>query len=670
MRKISFLFLAQFLSIVLFSQVPPNIKVGKVEASDFVVNSNLIDASTSAIVLADIGEAQFVENSTNSALNIVFKRTRRVKILDAKGFNFAEVVIDLQSDGKLVEQLNDLVAYTFNLEGGKVIRTKLESKSVFEEKFSNKSSIKKFTFPALKVGSIIEYSYSVTSPFILNLPSWQFQETIPSLWSSYTVSIPDFYKYVILNQGFLPFTVKTDNARFYTYFAQNKLVGGEASDFGRKATVHDLQWGIKDIPAMKEEGFTTTINNYVTKLDFQLAEVYNPNQLVQIILQTWPKVSEELMMDESFGVAYSKPNVWLTDELKTVIQPNDPDLVKAYKLFAFVRDNFTCTNTYGKYISRFSGVRDIFKRRSGSVAELNILLLAMLRHENIASDPVILSLRHRGRVHPVYPLLDRFNYLICETKIDDKVYYLDASQPMLGFSFLSPSCYNGIAWVVAKKDPYSVSFDADALNEYKLTSVFLSNSETVGMEGTYKSQHGMNESLAIRQSLSKSSMTEFEKGLKNGFLGDVEIQNLVIDSLKKYEEPLAVNFDFKIKTGEDILYVNPLFGEKISKNPFVSDTRSYPIELPYTTNETYVLMMETPKGYAIEEMPKSAKFELNDGEGLFEYKCSKTEDGIQLRTKLKLTKANFGSEDYNYLRDFFAQVIKKQQEQIVYRKLK
>jgi hypothetical protein len=53
------------------------------------------------------------------------------------------------------------------MENGKVVETKLETKaSVFKEKINKNLVIKKFTFPNIKEGSIIEYEYKLTSDFV------------------------------------------------------------------------------------------------------------------------------------------------------------------------------------------------------------------------------------------------------------------------------------------------------------------------------------------------------------------------------------------------------------------------------------------------------------------------------------------------------------------------
>jgi hypothetical protein len=85
-------------------------------------------------------------------------------------------------------------------------------------------------------------------------------------------------------------------------------------------------------------------------------------------------------------------------------------------------------------------------------------------------------------------------------------------------------------------------------------------------------------------------------------------------------------------------------------------------------DETYILNMEVPEGYKIEEVPKSTKVLFNTDEGYFEYIVQKDENNIQLRSRVKLLKADFKPDDYAVLRDFFAFVVKKQSEQFVFKK--
>ena len=84
----------------------------------------------------------------------------------------------------------------------------------------------------------------------------------------------------------------------------------------------------------------------------------------------------------------------------------------------------------------------------------------------------------------------------------------------------------------------------------------------------------------------------------------------------------------------------------------------------------YLLSLDIPKGYAVEEMPASRKISLNDKDGYFEYIMEKNGDNIQLQMRMKINKTFFTTEEYANLREFFNQVVKKENEQIVFRKLR
>jgi len=191
----------------LSAQEKSPVKFGKIAPEDFTIKQPY-DTGASAVVIADIGSSAF-EGNMKGWFSLVFKHTKRVKIISKGGFDAAKVEIALYSDGGAEEKLEDLKAFTYNLENGKVVETKLDAASVFKDKLSKKYIVKKFTFPAVKEGSIIEYSYTQKSDFLYNLQPWAFQSEYPCLWSEYEVDIPEYFHYVTMNQGFLPTASKS-----------------------------------------------------------------------------------------------------------------------------------------------------------------------------------------------------------------------------------------------------------------------------------------------------------------------------------------------------------------------------------------------------------------------------------------------------------------------------
>jgi hypothetical protein len=93
--------------------------------------------------------------------------------------------------------------------------------------------------------------------------------------------------------------------------------------------------------------------------------------------------------------------------------------------------------------------------------------------------------------------------------------------------------------------------------------------------------------------------------------------------------------------------------------------------MPYTLDETYLLQLSIPEGYVTDELPKQMVLKLNEeGDGMFEYRISESNGTISLRSRLRLKRSYFQPEEYEMLREFFNLVVKKHNEQIVFKKKK
>lgn len=659
------------------------IKFGKVSLEDFNVQSPLIDSNTNAVVVADVGNSEFIANTTRFTFSLIFIEKKRIKIINKNGFDAASITVPLYVSGSgKAEILVDLNAYTYNVENGNVVETKLDKSSVFTEKYNKNWIHKKFTFPSIKEGSIIEYSYQIKSDFFYNLQPWVFQEQYPVLWSQYNASIPEFYKFIILSQGYQPFLInkvnKSGTSFSFVEHEQNTLGRGAFNDQTTSTSINTFRvdgnidnhtWVMKDIPALKEEAFTTTIRNSIAKIEFQLNQVAFPRSIPQNYMNSWEKVSEELMKDESFGIPINRANNWLDDELAIIVKATTDVAEKAKKIFEHVRDHYTCNNNKGIYT--LGGLKEVVKNKTGSIADINMLLIAMLRNQKINVNPVILSTRNHGLTHEFYPLMDRYNYVIAQVNIAENLIYLDATEPRLAFGKLPLKLYNGQARIITTT-AMPVSFMADSLKEYSNAMAIFINNDNGVMEGSFSNQPGYYHSLAIRNELAKANMDEYKKSLLASAAEGMEISNISIDSVQLLDKPVNIKYDIALKSfgDADIVYFNPMLGKEIKKNPFTAAERFYPVEMSYTVDDIYSLSMDIPKGYKVDEMPKSARVMLNENEGMFEYIISASEENIQMRRRLLIKKANYTNEDYQTLREFYGFMVSKEAEQIVFKKIK
>jgi hypothetical protein len=649
------------------AQDKPNVKFGKVTPEDFAPKAYPIDSNANAVVIADIGSSKIIGNS-KGWFSIEFKRYCRVHLLNKNGFDIATEEVDLYSEGEQEEKLSDIKAVTYNLENGKVVETKLEKGNIFKDKLSKNWVEKKFTFPNIKEGSIIEFEYTITSDYLRNLRPWTFQGDSPTLWSEYTLSVPSFFSYIFLGQGYQKFFIQTKKD-WQDHFNLSESNGtGPSQFFSFTAGVTDYRWVIKDAPALKEEGYVSTVKNHVQKIEFELTGQTDP-LVPHVYLSTWNQVAEDMMNDEDFGLALSKDNGWLSDAEKTAMSGATTAAEKARKIYEYVRDNFTCTDYSEIWLGQT--LKNVLKTRSGTVSEINILLTAMLRYAGINADPVILSTRTHGYTYSLYPIMSKFNYVICDATIDEKQIFLDATRPRLGFGKLIPSCYNGHARII-NASATALDFSADSLKERKVTSIMLTTDEKGEMIGSLQQVPGYFESHEIREKIKEKGRDEFFKDVKKAYGQDVEFMNPRIDSLNDLEESIVIAYDFKLNQAkEDLVYINPMFGEGYKENLFKSTQRYYPVEMPYTFDETYVFNFIVPDGYVTDELPKSVIVKLNDaGEGQFEYLVSETNGTISMRSRIQLKRTYFQPAEYELLREFFSMIVKKHNEQIVLKKKK
>ncbi|HWJ25814.1 MAG TPA: DUF3858 domain-containing protein, partial [Flavisolibacter sp.] len=332
-----------------------------------------------------------------------------------------------------------------------------------------------------------------------------------------------------------------------------------------------------------------------------------------------------------------------------------------------VRDNFTCTGERGIYTDQT--LKNVMKSRKGSISEINLLLTAMLRYSGLTAAPVILSTTDHGYALDMYPMLTSFNYVVTKLSAGGQDYYLDASHARLGFGKMLPMCFNGGARVINETADYA-NFSPDSLNERKVTALFITNDGKGNLTGNMTQTLGAYESYKTRSTLKEKGKESFFKGIEKDFGYDMKVLEPGVDSLDHYEDPIALHYGLELHPEkEDVIYINPMFGEAYKKNPFTSTERYYPVEMPYTMDETYLLTMDVPEGYTVDELPKQIVAKLDEeGKSFFEYRLTQSGNTISLRSRIKLAKTIYMPEEYETLREFFNLVVIKQSQQIVFKK--
>ena len=641
-------------------------KFGKIRASHLQQKVYEIDSSAKAVVLQDYGTVA-VEGNSNSGFSLVSYRHRIVHVLSKSGYDEADVRIPLYKSGNAEERISNIKAITYNLENGKVVETKFDKENMFTEKVSKSKTLKKFTLPNVKEGSIIEYEYKVISDFIRSVDPWLFQGKNPVLWSEFEFSVPAFFTYAPQMRGYLPltFTERKERSGAFQVIISDVASASERISFNSQIT--DIRFVMKDVPSLEEESFTTSIKNHLSRIEFSLIAQGEPLKYVNFN-RDWVQITKSLLESESFGKNL-KSTKWISDEMKPMFASSINEVDKAKAIFNFVRDNFSCSGDRGIYINE--SFKEIFRVKKGNVAEVNLMLVALLRHFGLNASPVILSTRDNGYVFDTYPTPNSFNYVIALVKVNGNSYYLDASDPLVGFNYLLPGCYNGSARVISE-DVEELTISANDMNEKSITTTIISNDENGKWIGSVTKTQGMYESYQDRNEIKEKGIAPFAKKISESYGTEVTVSGVSVDSLKKPDFPVTIKYNIGLNSSdEDLLYINPLFNEGWKKNQFNSLKRSYPVEMPFTIDEIVNLTMEIPAGYVIDELPKQMMVKYDEsGSSFFEYRITSSGNIISFRSRIKLSKAFFLPDDYEILREFFGMIVTKHSEQIVFKKKK
>ena len=99
------------------------------------------------------------------------------------------------------ERASEVEGCSYNMENGKYVKTPMKRESISFERIDNRYKILKFSLPAVKEGTIIEYHYKLYSDYFIHIDNWMMQEELPMLYNQYKITIPNVFIYNIELRG-------------------------------------------------------------------------------------------------------------------------------------------------------------------------------------------------------------------------------------------------------------------------------------------------------------------------------------------------------------------------------------------------------------------------------------------------------------------------------------
>jgi len=647
-------------------------KFGKISDEELKMSVYEKDTSAAAVILSDVGYSHF---QYSSGFKLVFEREVRIKILKKSGYDWADIEVPYYRRNSDKESVTSIKGYTYNLVDGKVQKDKLESKAVFDEQMTENWSAKKFTMPNVKEGSVIDVTYTIYSDFFQNMREWEFQKTIPVVWSEYKVQIPEYFDYRLLQQGYLPFYNTTNEKKQDSF---KVIRSGSSSGSGFRTTREPggvdkvdapsaaSSWAMKDVPALRPEKYITTLSDYQAKIEFELQKVQFPGQSAQIVVGDWEQVTSDLLEDENFGVQLNRNN-FFKNELAALMAKYKTPASQMAAIHSLVKNTVKWDGKYGKYTNQ--PIRKAYENKKGSAADINLLMTSMLLEAGLDAAPVLVSTRDNGRVYKGAPMLGKFNYVIAHVRIGDTDYLLDATEPLLAAGNLPVRCLNGEGRLIKKNDQRWVPLKPASIYSklFNGNIIISSNGE---MNGSASESIGGYNAFYTRKSILEDGEAKFMENFAKE-TGDMKVLKPKIEKLDDENNPINISFEIATTgNGQEssVIYLNPMLGHGEKENPFKLEERTYPVDFAAPQDETYICRFTLPEGYEMEEMPQSKALALPENGGRFMYVVQQEGNVVQVMSKVNINKTVFYAPEYAYLKEFYNQIITKQAEQIVLKK--
>lgn len=628
---------------------------GKVAHGDVAMTQYPRDTGAAAVVLKEFGEAYI---STGERYNLIFKYHVRIKILNKNGLSQSDIEIPLDKDGSgmRMERILELKASSFNIVNGRIHEEPLADKNIYTEDRHKYLSIKKIAIPSVRVGSVIELSYTLESPFVYNFRTWEFQSSIPKIESEYWARIPAIYQYNITLRGFLKLLKN-----------ESSVVKSCLSTGGFSADCSLMKFAMKDVPAFVEEDYMTAKKNFVSSIHFELSEIRYPDGRVDKVTKEWKDAEQELRTDNRFGTQLRRGKE-IGEEVRKLIVGETDETEKARKVYNFIKDWYVWNDTYGKYSEH--GIKKAFDERKGNVGDINLSLVAALRFAGLDADPVILSTRANGTVVELHPVLSEFNYVIAKVNIGDKIFLADATEKYYPFGLLPERCLNGKGRVVGDGKSYWI--DLLPKDVRKTVSVLTLALDREGlMTGTLVTSFMGYEAVSQREEiLSFPSADEYIRDLKNS-LGGMEITSYELKYVDDINKPLTRRLDIVLRAFEpevsNFLF-SPFFLDKWSENPFKSNERLYPVDFATPLERTTVFNLEYPEQYEVANIPERVGLSLPNSTAKFLFEVESINNKISMNNSLSIKKALFTSTEYHYLKELFNRILQVQSGELIFRK--
>lgn len=642
--RFSTLFMSFFFCLNIFSQ---ELALGNVTVEELQKTQSDIEPDAPAEYIFKKGRYSLVFDPNYGIVTVVEIKVK-IKIYSKEGYDWANETFDLSANEVKKYSISD--AITYNLVEGKIEKSKLKKDGIFEEKSNDYYNSYQIKMPNVKVGSIIEFCFKYETTQNRSLPQWFFQFQIPIQNCELTVRSFKDYDYDL---DFKPF-LKIDKSQ-----ETISSLGGEMFLI--------TKYEVKNVKAVKDEPYVVNLENFISSIRFYLPLNYLNYGSETIYINPWEDIARFMYEDENFGKQLEVKD-YFENDLNAFIRENEAKYNKTEAVFNFVQERMTWNRYNG--IKTDLGLKEAYKEKTGNTADINLMLVSFFKSQGIKANPIILSTRSNGVTN--LPNIFAYNYVVAGVETDEGVVLFDATSKYTTKNMLAFRALNWFGRMLLKtRQSEEISLMPQKLSNENLNSSIEINNDG-SISGKYRKQMTDYFSLNYRENyglLTKEiNIERIEKGYNN-----FDIQELNLKNINDINQPIIEEVSFTMPNAVDFIgdkiYFNPTFMFGLKSNPFLSDSRDFPIDFDFPKEYKNLIVIKIPQGYEVESLPISTILEFEDDMLGYKYQVQQINNTIQILTVFNINHSLISESKYTLIKDFFSKIVEKDNEPVVLKKM-
>lgn len=616
------------------------------------------DKGADAVVLIDYGNIYYDRGTVGfSIFKTVFERRTRIKILKEKGIAQADIEIPYYTHNN-EERILKLNANTYNQDAtGKLITSEVKKSSIYSKKIDGNYSKMIIAFPEVKVGSIIEYSYSIERE-TYNLRNWYFQGRIPVRYSEFQLRVPQIFRFSVQPSVIDPIDDKQEvideSISMDEGFVQTKSLKSN--------------YIMRNLPGVKNEPFMGAAKDYMQRLEFQMTQIYYSESRIEDISLKWEDViKNRLNKNDDFGLQLVKT---IPSSKKMIEECEQIADIEGKMKFIYNQVRKTMNwNGDEDYIFTDNGIVKTWDTKTGNVADINLLLIKLLNDAGVKALPILFSTRDHGLVSKFYPSTNQFNSVMAYVVLKDKIYVLDATDKLINYKLVPEKVANTSGFIVEGENGKWKEI-LSGKSKYKVVAAVQGEINEAGnMKGTglvncydYARAQRVKEWLDDKQKFKDDYFIKSYPALQ---IEDISVNNVEADSVPLEQK---IKFSSQLNGSGEYRYFSVNLFSDLEKNPFVSDTRISDVD--FGVQQEYILFgnYTIPAGYVFEGIPENITMTTPDNDIIFNRTTQVETNLLNVRMTIDFKTPFYSAGSYPEFREFYKKLLDKLNEQVVIKK--